>query len=181
MESRLIKDTKPRFNARLADDKTFPYLAITMREEFPGVYITRTPTEERFKGARIFGPFTSVYALRESMQLLQRVFKYRTCTLDIKSDDPKNRFFRPCILHPIGQCSAPCGNRITPDEYRQDIQRFTRFLESKRSTMLRELTEEMERAAKAREFERAANLRATREALATDEERVAAGGDDFRD
>ncbi len=159
MESRLIKDTKPRFNARLADDKTFPYLAITMREEFPGVYITRTPTEERFKGARIFGPFTSVYALRESLQLLQRVFKYRTCTLEIKSDDPKNRVFRPCILHPIGQCSAPCGNRITPHEYRQDILRFIRFLESKRSTMLRELSEEMERASETREFERAANLR----------------------
>lgn len=159
MESRLIKDTKPRFNARLADDKTFPYLAITMREEFPGAYITRTPTDEQFKGAKIFGPFTSVYALRESLQLLQRVFKYRTCHLEIRSDEAKNRFFRPCILHPIGQCSAPCANRTTPEQYRTDIQRFIRFLESKRSTMTRELTEEMEAASNAREFERAAALR----------------------
>jgi len=159
MESRLIKDTHPRFNARLADDKTFPYLAITMRAEFPGVYITRTPTEEQFRGAKIFGPFTSVYALRESLQLLQRVFKYRTCTLDIRSDDPRNRFFRPCILHPIGQCSAPCANRIIPEQYRADIHRFIRFLESKRSTMTRELTDEMGKAAAALEFERAAALR----------------------
>jgi len=159
MESRLIKDTRPRFNARLTDDKTFPYLAITMRDDFPGVYITRSPTEDRFRGAKIFGPFTSVYALRESVQLLQRIFKYRTCTLDIDPDDPKNRFFRPCILHPIGQCTAPCANRISKEDYRRDIQRFIRFLESKRSTLLRELRGEMEQAAKDLEYEKAAVLR----------------------
>ena len=159
VESRLIKDTQPRFNARLLDDKTFPYLAITMRDEFPGVYITRTPSEPQFRGAKIFGPFTSVYALRESVQLLQRVFKYRTCTLEIRSDDPKNCHFRPCILYPIGQCTAPCANRITPETYREDTQRFVRFLESKRSTMIRELTKEMREAARELEFERAASLR----------------------
>ncbi len=75
MEARLIKDTRPRFNSQLTDDKTFPYLAITMGDDFPGVYITRTPAEPQFKGAKVFGPFTSVYALREAVQLLQRVFK----------------------------------------------------------------------------------------------------------
>lgn len=159
MESRLIKDTRPRFNARLVDDKTYPYLAVTVRDEFPGVHITRSPTDERFKGARVFGPFTSVSALRNAVQLLQRVFKYRTCELDIRSDDPKNRFFRPCLLHAIGQCTAPCNNRVTPEAYRADIDRFLKFLGSKRSVMLREMTAEMDEAAKDLRFEKAAALR----------------------
>ena len=159
LEARLIKDIKPRFNTRLTDDKTFPYLAITVRDEFPAVHVTRTPSEPRFKGARILGPFTSVGALREAIQLLQRVFKYRTCELDIRADDPRNRAFRPCLLHAIGQCTAPCGNRISKDAYREDINRFVRFLDSKRSVMLRELRAEMEAASEAREFERAGVLR----------------------
>ncbi|MCI0365406.1 MAG: UvrB/UvrC motif-containing protein, partial [Phycisphaerales bacterium] len=159
MESRLIKDTKPRFNVRLTDDKTFPYLAITLREEFPGVYVTRTPTDDHFRGAKIFGPFTSVSALREALQLLQRVFKFRTCTLDIHADDPKNQYFRPCILHYIDQCTAPCANKITPEQYRADIDRFIRFLSSKRSSMLREMRAEMEEASARLEFEKAAVLR----------------------
>ncbi|MHC4419517.1 MAG: UvrB/UvrC motif-containing protein [Planctomycetota bacterium] len=158
-ESRLIKDIRPRFNEAMTDDKTFPYLAVTMRDDFPGVFITRTPADRRFKGARIFGPFTSAYALREAVQLLQRVFKYRTCTLDIRADDPANRRFRPCLLHAINQCTAPCADRIPRDEYRRDIGRFMRFLASRRSTMVRELTREMEDAASKLQFERAAALR----------------------
>ncbi len=159
MESRLIKDIHPRFNERLSDDKTYPYLAITMRDDFPGVYLTRTPSESRFKGARIYGPFTSVWALREAVQLLQRVFKYRTCTLDIRAGDPRNGRFRPCLLHAIGQCTAPCANRISRDDYRQDVDRFLRFLTSRRSVMIRELRGEMDAAAAARQYERAAVLR----------------------
>lgn len=159
MESRLIKDIKPRFNSRLVDDKTYPYLAITMRDEFPGVYITRSPMDEQFKGAKIFGPFTSVSALREAVQLLQRVFKYRTCNLDIRGDEPRNAYFRPCILHAIDQCTAPCANKISPQDYAQDIDRFIKFLGSKRSVMLREMRVEMEMAAKNLEFEKAATLR----------------------
>ncbi|MDG2021036.1 MAG: excinuclease ABC subunit UvrC [Phycisphaerales bacterium] len=159
LEARLIKDIRPRFNERLVDGKTFPYLAITVRDEFPGVFVTRNPGDARFKGARIFGPFTSVTALRHSVQLLQRVFKYRTCELEIRSDDPKNRSFRPCLLHSIGQCTAPCANRISPEGYREDIDRFIRFLGSKRSAMLREMRQEMEEASASRRFERAAVLR----------------------
>jgi len=158
-EARLIKDIRPRFNARLTDDKTFPYLVVTMRDEFPAVYITRNPSDPQYKGARVFGPFTSVFALRESVQLLQRVFKYRTCNLDIRADDPKNQHFRPCLLHSIGQCTAPCANRITKDAYRSDIDRLLRFLNSKRSVMLRELRREMSEAAEHMNYERAAVLR----------------------
>ena len=159
MESRLIKDTRPRFNSRLADDKTFPYLAVTLRDDFPGVYLTRTPADERFRGARIFGPFTSVWALREAIQVLQRVFRYRTCELEIVEGDERNRHFRPCLLHAIGQCTAPCADRISKSAYREDIDRFVRFLTSRRSAMLREMEEEMRQASARLEFERAATLR----------------------
>lgn len=159
LESRLVKDIRPRFNERLTDDKTFPYLAVTLRDEFPGVFVTRNPADERFKGARIFGPFTSMHALRQAVQLMQRVFRYRTCELDIRSEDPRNRTFRPCLLHSIGQCTAPCANRIDPESYRVDIDRFVRFLGSKRSQMLREMRQDMEAASVRLDFERAAVLR----------------------
>jgi excinuclease ABC subunit C len=158
-ENRLIKDLKPRFNVRLVDDKTFPYLAITMAEDFPRVLITRTPTAEEFKGARIFGPFTAVGALREAIQLLQRVFKFRTCSLDIVEGDDKRKHFRPCILYNIGQCTAPCAAKVTREAYREDTDRFVKFLGSKRSVMLREMRGEMEQAAGELRFEKAATLR----------------------
>lgn len=158
-ENRLIKDIKPRFNVRLTDDKTFPYLAITMREDFPRVEVTREPGAERFRGARVFGPFTNAGALRRAVQLLQRVFKFRTCSLDIVDGDERLRQFRPCILYNINQCTAPCAAKIGRDDYRADIDRFARFLESKRSVMLREMRREMDEAAAERKFERAAALR----------------------
>jgi excinuclease ABC subunit C len=156
-ENRLIKDIKPRFNVSLTDDKTYPYLVITVRDEFPAVFVTRQPGE--FRGARVFGPFTSVYALRSSMTLLQKAFKFRTCELEISSEDDKRRFFRPCLLHAIHQCTAPCAARIPLEAYRQDIDRFIRFLESKRSVMLRQMKREMAEAAAGLEFEKAATLR----------------------
>jgi len=170
-ENRLIKDIHPRFNARLTDGKTFPYLAVTMREDFPGIYITRQPSDEAFRGAKIWGPFTNTYALRQSIQLLQRVFKFRTCQLEIREGDDSRRHFRPCLLHPIGQCTAPCAARISQDGYRADIDRFVRFLESKRSVMLREMRAEMEAASASQEYERAACLRDQIQAIEKLEER----------
>ncbi|MEM8782691.1 MAG: excinuclease ABC subunit UvrC [Planctomycetota bacterium] len=158
-ENRLIKDIKPRFNARLIDDKTFPYLAITLKDDFPGVFITRSPQDPEFKGAKIFGPFVSVYALRESMQILQKVFKFRTCHLDIRDDDEKRAYFRPCLLYPIKQCTAPCAMKISKAQYRADIDRFVKFLGSKRSVMLREMRQEMQQASDDLNFEHAATLR----------------------
>ena len=158
-ENRLIKDIKPRFNSSMKDDKTFPYLAVTTREDFPRVVVTRDPGGAEFKGAKIFGPFTSGGALREAVQYLQRVFKYRTCKLDIIEGDPKNRHFRPCILYSIGQCTAPCADKIGKQAYGEDIDRFVKFLGTKRSVMLREMRDEMQQAAAELRFERAAILR----------------------
>ena len=171
-EARLIKDTSPRFNARLTDDKTFPYLAITMREDFPRVEVTREPASPRFTGARVYGPFVKAGALREAVQLLQRVFKFRTCSLDIAEGDPRNQFFRPCILYNINQCTAPCAGRVGREPYRADIERFARFLGSKRSVMLREMRQEMDAAAAALAFERAATIRDQVRAIEKLEERA---------
>ena len=167
-ENRLIKDIKPKYNERLTDDKTFPYLVITQREDYPRVFVTRNPAgidpksgevAAEMKSARIFGPFTNAGALREAVQILQRIFRFRTCSLDIVAGDPKNRFFRPCLLHAIGQCTAPCNESIGADAYKDDIDRFARFLGSKRSVMLREMRDEMNAASGELRFERAAALR----------------------
>ncbi len=170
-ENRLIKDIHPKFNARLTDGKSFPYLVVTTRDDFPGVFITREPMAPQFKGAKVLGPFTSVYALRESIQLAQRVFKFRTCHLDIREDDDQRRHFRPCLLYPIKQCTAPCGEKISKEAYRDDINRFVRFLESKRSVMLREMRSQMQAESDAHEFERAAVLRDQIKALEKLDER----------
>ncbi len=155
-EARLIKDIRPVYNTDLVDDKTFPYLEITTSEDFPGVYITRKPRE---KGNRLFGPFASAKDLRGVFVELQKIFKFRSCTLDIRADDEKRRFFRPCILHNINQCVAPCGARIEQEEYRTIIKDLIKFLQSKRSIVLRQLQNQMDEAAKAREYEKAAMLR----------------------
>ena len=122
-ENRLIKDIQPRYNARLLDDKTFPYLMVTTGEEFPGVYVTRQP---KTQGVKLYGPFTSVHSLKEAVTLLQKAFKFRTCHLEISEDDDNRRFFRPCLLYPIKQCTAPCAAKISKETYRSDITRLLR-------------------------------------------------------
>jgi len=158
-ENRLIKDLHPRFNERLTDGKSYPYLAITLGDDFPGVFITRQPNDPEFHGAKVLGPFTSVYALRESVQLLQRAFKFRTCHLEIMDGDDKRHHFRPCLLYPIKQCTAPCAAKISKPDYRIDIDRFIRFIESKRSVMLRDLRQQMQKASENQEYEKASVLR----------------------
>jgi len=156
LESRLIKDVQPRFNSDLKDDKTFPYLQITTHEDFPRVEFTRTP---RQKGVKLYGPFTSAGSLRGAIVVLQRIFKFRTCTLDIDADDEQWRWFRPCLLASIDQCTAPCNLRISKEEYRKDINRLKTFLDGGKKQLLAEMRKEMLEASKSLEFERAARLR----------------------
>jgi excinuclease ABC subunit C len=156
LEARLVKDIQPRFNIGLKDDKSFPYLQIRIREDFPRVEFTRTP---RRRGVKLFGPFTSARSLRMAMQVLQRIFKFRTCTLDIKADDERWRWFRPCILHSINQCTAPCNFRVTREDYRKQIRALRMVLEGKKAKLLAEMEREMQQASEALLFERAARLR----------------------
>src|SRR5690606_12900279 len=114
-------DVQPKYNKTQRDDKSFPYLEIFTREDFPRVEITRTP---RHRGTRLYGPFASAGSLRAALQVLQRIFKFRTCSLDIDEGDEKWRWFRPCLLASIDQCTAPCNMRISKEEYRKDIQRL---------------------------------------------------------
>lgn len=173
-ESRLIKDLKPspRFNVRLKDGKTFPYLGVTMREDYPRVFVTRNPADPLLRGGRVFGPFTNAGALREAVQILQGVFRFRTCSIDIIAGDARNRYFRPCLLHAIDRCTAPCAERIGVEAYGADIDRLLRFLTGKRSVMLREMREAMDAAAAEHRYEQAAALRDRLRALERLDERA---------
>ena len=155
-ESRLIKDIRPRFNTELKDDKTFPYLQIRIREEFPRVEFTRKP---RRKGVKLYGPFTSARSLRQAIQVLQRIFQFRTCALDIKSTEQRWRWFRPCLLHSIRQCTAPCNFRVSREDYRRQIRSLRMVLEGRRHKLIREMEKEMLAASAALQFEKAARLR----------------------
>jgi excinuclease ABC subunit C len=156
-EARLIKDIRPAYNTDLTDGKSFPYLEITTKEDFPGVYITRTP---RQKGrSRLFGPFAAGKELRRTLVVLQKIFRFRTCKLEISDKDEKRRFFRPCLLHSIKQCTAPCAAKISKEQYRKIINDLIRFMVSKRTSFLKRLKEQMHEAAQAREYEKAAMLR----------------------
>ena len=156
MESRLIKDIQPKHNKDLKDDKSFPYLMITTREEFPRVEVTREP---KAKGVKLYGPFTSAGALRGAIQVLQRIFKFRTCSLDITESDERWKWFRPCLLASINQCTAPCNLRIGKEDYRRDIKRLQTFLEGGKRKLIQEMRDEMAAASRAMDFERAAVVR----------------------
>jgi excinuclease ABC subunit C len=167
-ENRLIKDIQPRYNKELKDDKTYPYLMIVTHEEFPRVEVTRTP---RQRGAKLYGPFTSVAQLRGALQVLQRLFRFRTCSLDIDSSDPRWRWFRPCLLASIKQCSAPCNLRISREDYRRDIRRLQLFLEGGRERLVQQMEEEMRQASKEMAFEKAARIRDELKLLSSLDER----------
>jgi excinuclease ABC subunit C len=155
-EARLIKDIQPKFNRALKDDKTFTYLQILTREEFPRVEFTRAP---RRKGVRLYGPFTSANSLRAAIQVLQRVFQFRTCSLDICSNDQRWRWFRPCLLYSIRQCTAPCNLRVSREDYRKQIRKLILVLEGKREKLIVEMRKQMHEASHALNFERAARIR----------------------
>ena len=162
MEARLIKDIRPRFNSQLKDDKTFPYLQITTREDFPRVEFTRTPAA---KGVRLYGPFTNAGKLRGMIAVLQKIFRFRTCSLDIEENDERWRWFRPCILASINQCTAPCNLRISRDDYREDIRRLRLFLDGGRDRLLKQIQKDMRQASEERRYEKAARIRDDIEAL----------------
>jgi excinuclease ABC subunit C len=156
MEARLIKDIQPRYNDRLKDDKSFSMLALTQFDDFPKVWVVRETDEVN---AETYGPFTSAGELRDAVRVLQKIFKFATCSIEMRESDPKRRFFRPCLLHAIGRCTAPCADRIPKDRYRADIELLRQFLRGGREDVVARLQAAMKEASKALDFERAAELR----------------------
>lgn len=168
VEARLIKDVQPKHNRELKDDKTFPYLMITTREDYPRVEVTREPKE---RGVKLYGPFANAGALRGAVQVLQRIFQFRTCSLDIEENDERWQWFRPCLLASINQCTAPCNLRISKGDYRRDIKRLQMFLDGNKTRLLKQLRKEMQEASKEQVYEKAARLRDEIHMLETLDER----------
>ncbi|WP_035304825.1 excinuclease ABC subunit UvrC [Actinokineospora inagensis] len=154
LEYNWIKEFDPRFNVRYRDDKSYPVLAATLGEEFPRLHVYRGP---RRKGVRYFGPYAHAWAIRETLDLLLRVFPARTCSTGVFRRH--GQIGRPCLLGYIDKCSAPCVSRVSADEHRAIVEDFCDFLSGKTDAMVKRLEKEMAVAAEELEFERAARLR----------------------
>ena len=151
LENTLIKRHKPRYNARLKDDKTYPYLKIDLAEDFPKVYITRKVAKD---GGRYFGPFATAGTVRQTMDLIKRLFPYRSCTKAITGKD-----VRPCLEYYINRCVAPCTGLASKEDYAKVINQVTLFMEGDTEAVTTDLRTNMEKASEELEFERAAVLR----------------------
>jgi excinuclease ABC subunit C len=151
LEANLIKKHRPRYNVRLKDDKQYPYVRVRWAEDFPRIDITRHMYRD---GSRYYGPFTASWAVYETLDLLRRLFPYRTCSRVITGHDP-----RPCLYYHIKRCSGPCIGAISKENYRATIDQVCQFLEGKTAAIERDLTHEMGAAAERLDFEEAARVR----------------------
>lgn len=151
LECNLIKKYRPRYNVRLKDDKTFPYLKINLEEDWPRVYITRRFTKD---GSRYFGPFASASSVRQTLRLIKKIFPFRSCNRVITGVEP-----RPCLDYHIHRCLGPCIGAVSKKDYTEVINQVILFLEGKQELVLRELRRKMEIASQQLQFEKAALLR----------------------
>ncbi|MDN5344662.1 MAG: excinuclease subunit [Clostridia bacterium] len=151
LECNLIKEHRPRYNVSLKDDKSYPYIKLTLQEQFPRLQITRSLVRD---GSRYFGPYTNVGALRETLKLLRGFFPVRTCR-----ETPLQPRSRACLNAHINRCLAPCTGQVSPEVYREAVDNVVLFLEGKHTALVRELKAQMEAAAAGLEFEKAAKLR----------------------
>jgi excinuclease ABC subunit C len=154
LEYNWIKEFDPRFNVRYRDDKTYPVLAVTLNEKYPRLMVYRGP---RRKGVRYFGPYSHAWAIRETLDLLTRVFPARTCSAGVFKRH--NQIGRPCLLGYIDKCSAPCVGRVSAEEHRKIVDDFCDFLSGKTDRLVRKLEHQMNTAAEQLDFEKAARLR----------------------
>ncbi|MFE9539089.1 excinuclease ABC subunit UvrC [Streptomyces sp. NPDC006691] len=154
LEYSWIKEFDPRFNVKYRDDKSYPYLAVTMNEEFPRVQVMRGAKK---KGVRYFGPYGHAWAIRETVDLMLRVFPVRTCSAGVFKRSAQ--IGRPCLLGYIGKCAAPCVARVTPEEHRELAEDFCDFMAGRTGAYLRRIEQQMMDAAEDMEYERAARLR----------------------
>ncbi|SPL91457.1 Excinuclease ABC subunit C [[Actinomadura] parvosata subsp. kistnae] len=160
LEYSWIKEFDPRFNVKYRDDKSYPYLAVTMGDDFPRVQVMRGAKR---KGTRYFGPYSHAWAIRETVDLLLRVFPVRTCSSGVFKR--AGQIGRPCLLGYIDKCSAPCVGRVTPDEHRALAEDFCDFMAGNTGRFIKRLEKEMREAAAEQEYERAARLRDDIQAL----------------
>ncbi|MRR31732.1 excinuclease ABC subunit C, partial [bacterium] len=151
LEMNLIKKHRPRFNVRLKDDKRYPYIKVHWADPFPKVTVTRQMVND---GSRYFGPYTSVWAVHQTLDVLRRIFPYLTCDREITGKDA-----RPCLYYDIKLCSGPCIGRVDQAGYRQMIDDLCQFLDGRTDPIVSRLREEMEKAADELRFERAAAIR----------------------
>ncbi|GAA1303843.1 UvrABC system protein C [Planotetraspora silvatica] len=160
LEYSWIKEFDPRFNVKYRDDKSYPYLAVTMGEDFPRVQVLRGAKR---KGTRYFGPYSHAWAIRETVDLLLRVFPVRTCSAGVFKR--AGQIGRPCLLGYIDKCSAPCVGRVTPEEHRDLAEDFCDFMAGNTTRFIKRLEREMRAAAAVEEYEKAARLRDDVQAL----------------
>jgi excinuclease ABC subunit C len=154
LEGNLVKRYQPQFNVRLKDDKSYPYIKITLGDDFPRIERTRRLPQD---GSRYFGPYASASSVDEAMNLVRRLFPFRTCTIDIK--DGVRALQRPCLLYHIKRCQGPCIEAISKDAYRADIEQVELFLEGRQESLVKALRDDMARASERQQYEQAAGLR----------------------
>lgn len=153
LECNLIKEHRPKYNTMLKDDKTYPYVKITVYEDFPRVLFTRQMKKDK---SRYFGPYTSVGAVKDSLELIRKIYHIRTCNRQLPKDTGKER---PCLYYHMKQCHAPCQGYISKEEYGQSISKVIDFLNGNYSEVLKDLEEKMLRASEAMEYEEAITYR----------------------
>lgn len=172
LEARMVRDIQPKYNVNLKDGKSFVCIAVSTGEEFPRVTIAREtdalqPSQAKGAGGSLggnlkpvfYGPFTSAGDLRTALKVLQRVFRFRTCSLDIREEEERWKHYRPCILYNIRMCTAPCNFRIDRKDYLESIRHFRKMLSGKKKALLEELGQQMKEASARRLYERAAVYR----------------------
>ncbi len=159
LECNLIKKYRPKYNILLKDDKQYPYIKITVQEEYPRIYMTRKVIKD---GARYFGPYMSSFMVKDTLETIKKIFKVRSCNKNLPRDIGKSR---PCLYYHIKQCSAPCAGTVSQEEYREVFDQIAAVLEGKYAYIIKNLSEKMYAASEALEFERAARYRDKIESL----------------
>ncbi len=152
LECNLIKENRPKYNTMLMDDKTYPFVKITLFEKYPKIYLTRRHLKD---GAKYFGPYTNVTAVREILKMFRKLYGYRTC--DKKLDGTKTE--RPCLYHQVGECPGPCSGKVSEEEYKKGINEIVRFLEGDIEQVVKDLKAKMLKCSENMEFEQAAAYR----------------------
>lgn len=153
LENNLIKENRPKYNTLLKDDKTYPYIKVTVQEEYPRVLFTRKMKKD---GARYFGPFKSAFAVKETIELLRKLYYVRDCTRNLPRDIGQER---PCLNYQIGQCQAPCQGKVTKEDYQANIEKALSFLAGNYRPVVKTLEERMKAASSQMDFETAAKMR----------------------